>query len=76
VSLLQSIRDGDLLRRQSRPKRHGGWNVLLAVIYAFCENAYFGWHLIPVTGIEVACDGIALLLLIVTSNAYAQGEAK
>ena len=65
MSMMQTFRDGP--RRAPRMLR-GIWNLALAVGYAWLETAYFGWNLLPKSGAEMACDGIALLLLIVTSE--------
>lgn len=70
LSLFQSIRDGDVLpRRAPRSGQPQWWNLLLALLYAFGETAYFGFHLLPQSGIELACDGIALALLMIASQA-------
>lgn len=46
------------------------WDLGLAVAYVFLQETFFGWHLVPHSGIEVACWGLSLLLLIVTNNRY------
>jgi hypothetical protein len=49
-----------------------GWlNLALALGYGWWETAYFGWNAFPKSGAEMACDGIALLLIIITSNRIA-----
>lgn len=68
MSLMQDFRDGTVLAKRRTPPRVGWWNLAMAVAYGWGETAYFGWNLIPKSGEEVACDGIALLLLIVTSE--------
>lgn len=75
---LQDFRDGTVFRsrarRGSRPS-YGWWNLALALGYGLWEPAYFGWSAFPKSGAEMACDGIALLLIIITSNRIADTSA-
>jgi hypothetical protein len=70
---MQTFRDGP--RNPPRVRGSGWWNLGLALGYGFAESSYFGWNLIPKSGAEMACDGIALLLIIVTSNRVADSIA-
>lgn len=68
MSWMQDVRDGRV--RVVTPKAASGhryrWlDILLAFIYLNWETAYFGWDLFPKSGAEMACDGIALVLMIV-----------
>lgn len=74
MSWMQNVRDGKL-RRAEEPvlsPRYRWLEILLAVGYGWWETAYFGWNLFPSSGAEMACDGIALLLLIVACRPVQQ----
>lgn len=67
MSWMQDVRDGRT-RDAHKPllsPNYRWWEILLALGYGWWETAYFGWNLFPSSGAEMACDGIALLLLIV-----------
>lgn len=42
--------------------------VAIAVLYWLFETYHFGWHGWPKSDAEFICDGISLVLLIITSN--------
>lgn len=76
MSMLQGFRDGttfQLRQRRYNVRRRNAWlSWFLAVVYGFAETAYFGWNLFPKSGAEMACDGIALLLLVVACNSIVE----
>lgn len=65
MTWMQRVRDGNLVSPIQKPGyRYRFWDIALALIYGTWETAYFGWNLTPQSGAEMACDGIALLLII------------
>jgi hypothetical protein len=37
--------------------------LLLAAVYFFIENSYFGWNFAPASAAELICDGANMVLL-------------
>lgn len=41
---------------------------LCAIFYTIVETAYFGWNFTPKSDAEMICDGIGLLMLVISTG--------
>lgn len=66
MSLLQRIRDGELIQSRQRSRgmsRRTFWTGLTALAFYIHQNNYFGWHAKPQSDMELLADGLTLLLV-------------